>query len=567
MTNLIAILFAAISISTALGAIEADPHGYAFRIGTLMTYALVLVAGIGALWRRDWARLLLLGACIYLAFLMLFVPIGVFASLWLTGKGWYILLLLAVPLSIFLLYRAYRHLNSPVVARTFFKGFGRTLTAEKSGKAGPLILAAVYLILAFAVNGKLRLWADNLPGFMLTRDMSKTIAERRTKHDAALGTDWLVSDDERTIVFQAGDPESTFVVLSVETGKLSRKPRSIYTPLFWPWTSISPDASLFINAEGELITMADDKRRQLDTLKNELGITRLGFLNSSRFLIHEKHHMKLIDIGVDRATYEVALPHDYDFRTGLWSPDRKKFLWLASPTDRTTYVNPREINILHVESGVIDTVEAPCEIRRSKAFAQESDLVYLECKATEWPPVTKSCHPNLSGGGNGLIYDTVAKQFTILGDLPYGDILYASSSEDRMVYSTVCSDRKTVSSHPSRSFGDAQWSVSIGAFSTSFVTRDGRSLLVADGNPVQWRALRHAELSNGAAASFSIKEANTILSSGNRVGSSPQGSLLLLLASPVFEVVWVDTLGQQRATSFAIDLRDGKRLTEPPQPQ
>jgi hypothetical protein len=567
MTNLIAILFIVTSIASGLGTIDVDPLGYAFPIGTLITYLLVVVAGIGALWRRDWARQLLLGACVYLAFLMLFVPVAVFASLWLTGKGWYLLLVLAVPLTIFLLYRAYRHLNSPVVARTFFKGFGRTLPAEKSGKAGPLFLAAVYLILAFAVNGKLRLSADNLPGFMLTSDMSKTIAERRTRHDAALGTQWLVSDDERTIVFEAGDPESTFVVLNVESGKLSRKPRSVYTPIFWPWPSISPDASLFIDGEGQLITMADDKRRPLETLKNKLGITRLGFQNASRFLIYENRHMKLIDIGADRPTYEVALPHDYDFRTGLWSPDRKKFLWLASPTDRTSYVNPREVNILHVESGVIDTVEAPCEIRRSKAFAQEGDLVYLDCKAAEWAPVTRNCHPTLSGGGNGLIYDTVAKQFSILDDLPYGDILYASSSEDRMVYSTVCSDRKTVSGHPSRSFGDAQWSVSIGASSTPFVTRDGRSLLVVDGNPVQWSALRHAELSNGVATSFSVKEANTILSSGNRVGSSPQGSLLLLLASPFFEVVWVDTLGQQPATSFAIDLRDGKRLTKPPQLQ
>lgn len=591
MLNLIGLAFITIAATMAYPgllsswaypgfAIGITASGYSFRVGSLIIAAIFVAAGI-ALWlRREWARQVLLGACLFLfvaiALIIMkgfvpFVAFGLLAAGTNSGETWLFLFVgLSILASILLLVLAFRYLRLQRVADLFTPS-GSIAISPRTASRQPLLIAVLFLVLAFPLNRDVNWWASEMPEFIRTPAMSKGVAERRAADDAKLGMNWAFSDDERTIVLQSADNETAFVVLDVESGKVTRKSTSVYSvymnshPSEAPWHSLSPDAKRFVNARGDLVTLANDRKSRLTAFPPPLNHSRVGFADTARFLVHERIGVngviKLIDVEADRVLYSVGLAHDYDLRSGKWSPDRKQFAWAAYKTDRSTYDQPRELNILDVASGKVDAIEAPCEINRIEGYSRDGELIYLVCKAEHWPPITQACYPTMASGGfRGLLYDTVQRNFTALDDLPYGSVLNASAKEDRLIYRTVCSEGSIISKHPSRMFGQPQWSLAIGKRSP-IVTADGKLLVAFNGERDGERTLQFAPLNEATEAALPIfHDANLILRNGKLIASSPSGAILLAIASPAVEVIRADTIAQPQLQSIAVDLSSGRRI-------
>ena len=541
--------------------------GYQFRWALFPIAAVVLATAIG-LWRRlPWARYMALGVCLFGAGLVIAATVMLvyFIPMWaliIFGWGdqggvsmkeagpWIAAALLGIPVTLYLIRRAWRYLKSDAVRLAFGEHGAQAAQRRELLGVLPAVTTIVLGVLAFYAFPGRDTWTKSalfVPASLRTEKQQAWVEKSNAMDAARFVRSWMFSDDEERVVF-ASEDSFGFHILDVRSGQLTRKHNALYYyngPS--PWRSISPDAKRFVTTEGQIVTLADDVARKLKSLPP--AFTSLGFADGDRLLVFTGEpyeapraiQLRLIDLTRDLQVYEKELIYqrtDVDPRRGEWSPDRSKYVWVDGD---------KRLHVLEVATGELSSRDCPCNAHARVVFFREGDRIYLDPEG-----VGVYSRPL----ARGPLYELATGTF-LPEALSWGDILYASGREDRLIqWSEFPSPM--LRQFRANDFETPTWAMPLD-HRLSRVTPDG-TMLVSASSSAPWQ-LRIAPLDGlGAPAEASFRPVRTVLGEKWRIEFSPRGSLLLLVRSPNIEIIRTEALTQPEPVSLAIDLRSGKRL-------
>jgi hypothetical protein len=561
IVNLIALLLLAAGAAGWIATLRMQlPHLSFYTYGSeVLIYTLLILTGVGLVFRLRAARILALGWLKTGALAIVAMPVTLvvwqllkFGPLEMVRTVFFLrdlylqifLGILGLAAFSYLCRRLFLYLRSEAVAARF----GSAIGAPSSSVIYACVM--VYVGLAFYAQQRQMLDQSRLPRSLQTREYIDQVRKWRENALLSLVGGPTFTDGGRMFVVALGQPQlfpnEALCLVDIATGKMTRFElyyadlRSASTQNYSLERMLSPDLPLLWLRGNEILDLRTSQRLKMQVPDEGRLLAPLGFLSGSkRFLLYDAEHFRMQ--AVDVTSGALAWSLDVSPPGGVYREDSKREFHgtvlggtLSPDRARFAYLYLDDLHVVDTETGKRESYPAERHESAPK-FSRESDWV-----------ITRSSN----GDKPGALYDLKTKKRVPHG--LKGEVLYFSSTSRRIIGIEHRIDYKSTTTVLTRvDLADPskpRWSFEDSARHTHSVTDDGKRLYALGPGPNQFEYLDLDAVTSDAPPAYAPFPVELPVAERRYIVYSPDHRMIVVPHSPKMTLIQADASAGAKPT-------------------